>query len=554
MGNHTGKDGHGATGSPLDFFHTPATTPSQPETIAMALSTAAACSRIQTLSPACSITPLTPSPVAEWLQKQPPPAEWALMSPDSVAVSETKAAVGIREAVASPPSPESWQERDSGVEPQAAEEGAGEQTPLGLLRLMERYRASVELSPHTDATTGAELLGHLIAQKDELVEEVDTLREMLRRERLEWQQFQSDLQVAVSVADRLRIESEQALAQLQENHRALEHQLAQALHRQEEKDRQLESLRAELRDASVKLAKVTQQQQQQQQERAKLVALKDSLKDVGDRQTEGRERVEGEEKPEAANGEKRNDRRDASEEADDDVLEGEGAERGQLMGRGVAEGYLRSLAALERKKERQKTPRRIVKLSERSWSLSRLPLSIEPPGLTETSTKTSTTFPLCKKEEQVKQETAERLLQRQDSWSSFSTGKRDEDRNSNPTKPQDGFSALLRRHGGSRRNSLLRWCQSRTQGYENIEITNFSSSWEDGLAFCAVYHTYLPDLIPYDILNPVEKKDNLNLAFKTGESVGIPATLSVEEMLKACGPDWQSVLAYVESIFRHFEM
>lgn len=139
------------SGSPLDFFHTPATTPSQPETIAMALSTAAACSRIQTLSPACSITPLTPSPVAEWLQKQPPPAEWALISPDSVAVSETKVAVGIREAVASPPSLESWQERDSGLEPQATEG----QTPLGLLGLMERYRASVELSPHTDATTGA---------------------------------------------------------------------------------------------------------------------------------------------------------------------------------------------------------------------------------------------------------------------------------------------------------------------------------------------------------------------------------------------------------------
>lgn len=185
-----------------------------------------------------------------------------------------------------------------------------------------------------------------------------------QRERLEWQQFQSDLQVAVSVADRLRIESEMALAQLQENHRALEHQLAQALHRQEEKDRQLESLRAELRDASVKLAEVTQQQQQ---ERAQLVALKDSLKDVSDRQAEGRECPEGGGKPEAANSEKHNKRRDASEEADDDVLEGEGAERGQLMGRGVAEGYLRSLAALEKKKEWQKTPRRIVKLSERSW-------------------------------------------------------------------------------------------------------------------------------------------------------------------------------------------
>lgn len=190
-----------------------------------------------------------------------------------------------------------------------------------------------------------------------------------QRERLEWQQFQSDLQVAVSVADRLRIESEQALAQLQEHRGALEHQLAQALHRQEEKDRQLERLRAELGDANGKLAEVTQQQQQ---ERAELNALKDSLKDISDQQTERRGRVEGEDKPKpaetgAANSGKRNDKSDTSDEADDDVLEGDGAERGQVMGRGVAEGYLRSLAALEKKKEKQKTPRRIVKLSERSW-------------------------------------------------------------------------------------------------------------------------------------------------------------------------------------------
>lgn len=90
------------------------------------------------------------------------------MSPDSVAVSETTPAVGIREAVASPPSPESWQERDSGLEPQAAEEGAVEQTPLGLLRLMERYRASVELSPHTDATTGAGMFSWSSAELAEM--------------------------------------------------------------------------------------------------------------------------------------------------------------------------------------------------------------------------------------------------------------------------------------------------------------------------------------------------------------------------------------------------
>lgn len=195
-----------------------------------------------------------------------------------------------------------------------------------------------------------------------------------QRERLEWQQFQSDLQVAVSVADRLRIESEQALAQLQEKHRALEQQLAQALRSQEEKDRQLESLRAEHREASRRLTEVTQQQQQ---ERAELEGLKNSLKDVCDHQTErqGWGEGEGEEsmkhnQTEATNAEKQNNISDISEEAedddDDDVQEGDDAERGKLMGRGVAEGYLRSLAALEKKKEMHKNPRRIMKLSERS--------------------------------------------------------------------------------------------------------------------------------------------------------------------------------------------
>ncbi|KAL0598339.1 hypothetical protein AAY473_033701 [Plecturocebus cupreus] len=39
----------------------------------------------------------------------------------------------------------------------------------------------------------------------------------------------------------------------------------------------------------------------------------------------------------------------------------------------------------------------------------------------------------------------------------------------------------------------------------NIDITNFSSSWSDGLALCALLHTYLPAHIPYQELNSQEK-------------------------------------------------
>lgn len=40
---------------------------------------------------------------------------------------------------------------------------------------------------------------------------------------------------------------------------------------------------------------------------------------------------------------------------------------------------------------------------------------------------------------------------------------------------------------------------------QNIEITNFSSCWVDGLAFCGIYHSYLPSHIPYDRLSPENK-------------------------------------------------
>lgn len=44
---------------------------------------------------------------------------------------------------------------------------------------------------------------------------------------------------------------------------------------------------------------------------------------------------------------------------------------------------------------------------------------------------------------------------------------------------------------------------------QNIDITNFSSSWSDGLAFCALLHTYLPAHIPYQELNSQEKVSHL---------------------------------------------
>lgn len=89
---------------------------------------------------------------------------------------------------------------------------------------------------------------------------------------------------------------------------------------------------------------------------------------------------------------------------------------------------------------------------------------------------------------------------------------------------KDPLSALVK-NGGSKRNALLKWCQNKTVGYRNIDITNFSSSWNDGLALCAILHSYLPDCVPYDTLGPSDKRRNFSIAFSAAESVGIQTSL-----------------------------
>lgn len=52
---------------------------------------------------------------------------------------------------------------------------------------------------------------------------------------------------------------------------------------------------------------------------------------------------------------------------------------------------------------------------------------------------------------------------------------------------------------------------------QNIEIQNFSSSWSDGMAFCALVHSFFPAEFDYSALTPAGRKHNFELAFGTAE-------------------------------------
>jgi actinin alpha len=84
----------------------------------------------------------------------------------------------------------------------------------------------------------------------------------------------------------------------------------------------------------------------------------------------------------------------------------------------------------------------------------------------------------------------------------------------------------------SAKEGLLLWCQRKTQPYKNVHVSNFHTSFKDGLAFCALIHRHRPDLLDYDKLTKDDPIKNLNLAFDIAEKyLDIPRMLDAEGKL-----------------------
>lgn len=57
------------------------------------------------------------------------------------------------------------------------------------------------------------------------------------------------------------------------------------------------------------------------------------------------------------------------------------------------------------------------------------------------------------------------------------------------------------------------------QPLQNCEVKDFRQSWADGMAFCAILHSFLPDKIPYDELGPSDPRKNFTIAFEAAKYV-----------------------------------
>ncbi|CAO2584345.1 EH domain-binding protein 1-like protein 1 [Lemmus lemmus] len=93
--------------------------------------------------------------------------------------------------------------------------------------------------------------------------------------------------------------------------------------------------------------------------------------------------------------------------------------------------------------------------------------------------------------------------------------------------------------------SLLEWCQEVTNGYRGVCITNFTTSWRNGLAFCAILHRFYPEKIDYFSLDPHDIKQNNKQAFDGFAALGVSRLLEPADMVLLSVPDKLIVMTYL---------
>ena len=93
-------------------------------------------------------------------------------------------------------------------------------------------------------------------------------------------------------------------------------------------------------------------------------------------------------------------------------------------------------------------------------------------------------------------------------------------------------SSMAARSGSGAKEMILMWVQNRIRDYPvreifsceyfltkyfQIPMTNFSTHWNDGLAFCALIHVFYPDNFDWFSLKAENRRHNFTLAFQKAE-------------------------------------
>ncbi|KAG1674555.1 EH domain-binding protein 1 [Nymphon striatum] len=98
---------------------------------------------------------------------------------------------------------------------------------------------------------------------------------------------------------------------------------------------------------------------------------------------------------------------------------------------------------------------------------------------------------------------------------------------------------------------LLQWCKDVTNGYKGVKVTNMTTSWRNGLAFCAIINHFRPDLIYFKskLMMNFTSSDS---AFDAAATLGIPKLIEPADMVLLAVPDRLAVMTYLYQVRAHF--
>ncbi|KAF2071721.1 hypothetical protein CYY_006966 [Polysphondylium violaceum] len=110
--------------------------------------------------------------------------------------------------------------------------------------------------------------------------------------------------------------------------------------------------------------------------------------------------------------------------------------------------------------------------------------------------------------------------------------------------------AVISEGDKSSEEGLLLWCKNTTTGYNGVNISSFTKSFRDGLAFLALSHKFDSNTFQYAEYEKLDPIARLNAAFEFAEKgLGVPKLLEAEEVMRGT-TDERSMVLYT-SLFFH---
>jgi len=99
----------------------------------------------------------------------------------------------------------------------------------------------------------------------------------------------------------------------------------------------------------------------------------------------------------------------------------------------------------------------------------------------------------------------------------------------------------------------LFWWAQYTAAKIGYNVTNWTTSWRDGLAFCGLIHANRDDLFDIREMKIENKEINIKTAIEHAQKLGMLPTITVDDILKPPEPPKEKVRAFVLECYYFFE-